>query len=74
MGQQLKKIVNAQMMIVRLVVPKYKKKIKKPKTRPIQKEKKVELNNIGYPVNDPYGLSAAFWKIFTKPTEDKKNG
>ena len=50
------------------------KKIKKPKTRPIQKEKKVELNNIGYPVNDPYGLSAAFWRIFTKPPEDKKNG
>ena len=50
------------------------KKIKKPKTRPIQKEKKVELNHLGYPVNDPYVLSAAFWRIFTKPTEDKKNG
>ena len=50
------------------------KKIKKPKTRPIQKEKKVELNCIGYPEDDPYGLAAAFWTIFTKPTEDKKNG
>jgi len=60
------------MMIVRLVVPKYKTKIKKPKIKP--KEKKVELNHLGYPVNDPYGLSAAFWRIFTKPTEDKKNG
>jgi len=26
-----------------------------------------ELNCIGYPHNDPYGLSEAFWKIFTKP-------
>jgi hypothetical protein len=71
-GRQLKKIANVQMMIVRLVVPKYKTKIKKPKIKP--KEKKVELNNIGYPVDDPYGLVAAFWTIFTKPTEDKKNG
>ena len=62
------------MMIVRLVVPKYKTKIKKPKVKIIKKEKKVELNNIGYPVDDPYGLVAAFWTIFTEPTEDKKNG
>ena len=26
-----------------------------------------ELNCIGFPHNDPYGLSEAFWKIFTKP-------
>ena len=31
-----------------------------------------ELNCIGYPHNDPYGLSAAFWKIFTKPKVEKK--
>ena len=72
MGQQLKKIVNVQMMTVRLVVPKYKTKIKKPKIK--LKEKKVKLNSIGYPEDDPYGLAAAFWTIFTKPTEDKKNG
>ncbi len=53
-------------------MPKYKTKIKKPKIK--LKEKKVKLNCIGYPENDPYGLVAAFWTIFTKPTEDKKNG
>jgi len=53
-------------------VPKYKTKIKKPKIK--LKEKKVKLNCIGYPEDDPYGLAAAFWTIFTKPTEDKKNG
>jgi len=60
------------MMIVRLVVPKYKTKIKKPKIK--LKKKKVKLNCIGYPENDPYGLAAAFWTIFTKPMEKKKNG
>ena len=30
-------------------------------------ENKSELNSIGFPHNDPYGLSEAFWKIFTKP-------
>ncbi len=30
-------------------------------------ENKSELNCIGFPHNDPYGLSEAFWKIFTKP-------
>ena len=59
-------------MIVRLVVPKYKTKIKKPKIK--SKEKKVKLNCIGYPEDDPYGLAAAFWTIFTKPKGDKKNG
>ena len=29
-------------------------------------KKKTKLNNIGFPHNDPYGLSEAFWKIFTK--------
>ena len=32
-----------------------------------------KLNSIGYPHDDPYGLIAAFWTIFTKPTENKKN-
>ena len=31
-----------------------------------------ELNCIVYPHNDPYGLSAAFWKIFTKPKVEKE--
>ena len=31
-----------------------------------------ELNCIGYPHDDPYGLSAAFWKIFTKPEVKNK--
>tara|TARA_R100000458_G_scaffold33802_1_gene31105 strand:+ start:150 stop:416 length:267 start_codon:yes stop_codon:yes gene_type:complete len=31
------------------------------------------LNCIGYPHDDPYGLSAAFWKIFTKPKTEKKD-
>ena len=31
-------------------------------------KKKTKLNNIGYPHNDPYGLSEAWWKIFTKET------
>ncbi len=30
-------------------------------------KKKTKLNNIGFPFNDPYGLSEAWWKIFTKP-------
>jgi hypothetical protein len=37
----------------------------------LMKETK-ELNCIGYPHNDPYGLSAAFWKIFTKPEVEKQ--
>ena len=48
---------------------KYKTKLKEKITKP-----KVKLNCIGYPEDDPYGLVAAFWTIFTKPTEDKKNG
>tara|TARA_R110002012_G_scaffold222901_1_gene394828 strand:- start:3444 stop:3707 length:264 start_codon:yes stop_codon:yes gene_type:complete len=32
---------------------------------------KKELNHLGYPHDDPYGLVAAWWKIFTKP--EKKN-
>ena len=30
-------------------------------------KKKTKLNSIGYPHNDPYGLSEAWWKVFTKP-------
>ena len=30
-------------------------------------KKKTKLNSIGFPLNDPYGLSEAWWKIFTKP-------
>jgi len=30
-------------------------------------KKKTKLNNIGFPFDDPYGLSEAWWKIFTKP-------
>ena len=32
----------------------------------------TNLNCIGYPHDEPYGLSAAFWKIFTKPKVEKK--
>ena len=54
---------------------KSKEKTKKPvAVKKIKAKPKVQLNNLGYPVNDPYGLAAAFWTIFTKPTEDKKNG
>ena len=34
--------------------------------------KEKELNCIGYPHNDPYGLAEAWWKIFTKPETAKK--
>ena len=30
-------------------------------------KKKTKLNSIGFSFNDPYGLSEAWWKIFTKP-------
>jgi len=59
------KIVN----VIRVML----KKIKQPKIRPLKIENKVELNCLGYPTNDPYGLSAAFWRIFTKPEQNKKN-
>ena len=36
------------------------------KNDPVLK-KKTKLNSIGFPNNDPYGLSEAWWKIFTKP-------
>ena len=35
--------------------------------------KEKELNCIGYPHNDPYGLAEAWWKIFTKPETAKKD-
>ena len=31
-----------------------------------------KLNCIGFPHDDPYGLSEAFWKIFTKPKTENK--
>ncbi len=42
------------------------KKLKKPK---LKKEKK-ELNELGFPLDDPYGLAEAFWTIFTKPKKE----
>jgi|TARA_R100000234_G_scaffold1806_1_gene1538 hypothetical protein len=39
-------------------VKKKKKEVKK------KKKEKVELNCLGYPVNDPYGLIAAFYRAF----------
>jgi hypothetical protein len=36
----------------------------KKKKKEIKKKKKVELNCLGYPVNDPYGLIAAFYRAF----------
>jgi len=36
----------------------------KKKKKETKKKKKVELNCLGYPVNDPYGLIAAFYKAF----------
>tara|TARA_A100000172_G_C3019330_1_gene102594 strand:+ start:792 stop:965 length:174 start_codon:yes stop_codon:yes gene_type:complete len=57
------------------VIPVVLKKIKNTKYKTKLKTKpKVKLNCIGYPEDDPYGLVAAFWTIFTKPTENKKNG
>ena len=59
--------------------------IKKIKTRPKKMENKKEVsadrygknkvNHLGYPHDDPYGLSEAFWKIFTKHdvTDKKRN-
>ena len=38
-----------------------KKKIVKKKKKEIKKKK---LNELGYPVNDPYGLFAAFRRAF----------
>ena len=34
--------------------------------------KMSKLNCIGFPHDDPYGLSEAFWKIFTKPKTENK--
>jgi hypothetical protein len=39
------------------------KKLKKPKV-------KKELNELGFPLDDPYGLAEAFWTIFTKPKKE----
>mgnify|MGYP001157509164 FL=1 len=44
---------------------KSKEKTKKPvAVKKIKAKKKVELNHLGYPVDDPYGLAAAFWRAF----------
>ncbi len=32
-------------------------------------KKKTKVNSIGYPIDDPYGLAEAWWKIFTKPKD-----
>ena len=34
--------------------------------------KEKELNSIGFPPDDPYGLAEAWWKIFTKPEVKKE--
>ena len=31
---------------------------------------KKELNELGFPLDDPYGLAEAFWTIFTKPKKE----
>ena len=36
----------------------------KKKKQTKKKKEKVKLNCLGYPVNDPYGLIAAFYKAF----------
>tara|TARA_B100001063_G_C16332320_1_gene342738 strand:+ start:268 stop:402 length:135 start_codon:yes stop_codon:yes gene_type:complete len=36
----------------------------KKKKQTKKKKGKVELNCLGYPVNDPYGLIAAFYRAF----------
>jgi len=38
--------------------------MKKKKKQTKKKKEKVELNCLGYPVNDPYGLIAAFYRAF----------
>ena len=44
---------------------KNKEKTKKPvAVKKIKAKKKVELNHLGYPVDDPYGVAAAFWRAF----------
>lgn len=42
-----------------IVKKKKEKEIKKPKPRP-------RLNNLGYPLNDPYGLAEAFTRVGPK--------
>jgi len=41
---------------------KSKEETKEPvAVKKIKAKTKVELNHLGYPLNDPYGLVAAFW-------------
>ena len=42
-------------------------KINKEQKNDVVLKKKTKVNSIGFPLNDPYGLSEAWWKIFTKP-------
>ena len=46
-----------------------KRKIKAKKTMVIKKPqpRPSKVNHLPYPHDDPYGLSEAWWKIFTKP-------
>jgi hypothetical protein len=42
-----------------------KKETKEPvAVKKIKAKTKVKLNHLGYPITDPYGLAAAFWKVF----------
>ena len=44
---------------------KSKEKTKKPvAVKKIKAKPKVELNNLAYPLDDPYGLASAFWRAF----------
>ena len=44
---------------------KSKEKTKKPvAVKKIKAKAKVKLNHLGYPLDDPYGLAAAFVKTF----------
>jgi len=38
----------------------------------MQEKKNKELNELGYPVDDPYGLAEAWWTIFTKPEVEEE--
>jgi len=45
----------------------------KKKKKEIKKKKKVELNCLGYPLDDPYGLVAAFINVIPPMTVFGKN-
>ena len=55
---------------------KSKEKTKKPvAVKKIKAKPKVELNHLGYPVTDPYGLVEAFTRVFgfNNATDKKRN-